>query len=79
MTCPSNLQQLQMRRKRKIRTKTTTPTKITTNALAGDIIHIQGIGDYNVGGSGLTTGPVDWQQQQSVDFPCYWVANSNTV
>ena len=24
-------------------------------------------------------GPVYWQQQRSIDFPCYCVANSNTV
>ena len=54
-------------------------TTTTTEASAEDRRRVQGI-RYDVGGgSGLTTDPVDWQQQQSVDFPCYCVANSNTV
>ena len=57
-----------------------TKTNTTTNeALAEDIRRVQGIGDDNGGGIVLMTGPIDWQQQQSVDFPCYRVANSNTV
>ena len=44
-------------------------TTTTTEALAEDIRRVQGIGDNNGGGSGLTTGLVDWQRQQSVDFP----------
>ena len=40
---------------------------------------MEGIVDNNGGGSGSTTGLVDWQQQRSVDFPYYRVANSNTV
>ena len=54
-------------------------TTTTTGASEEDRGRVQGIGDNNRGGSVLTTGPVDWQQQQSVDFPCYCVANSNTV
>ena len=57
-------------------TKTTTTTK---EASAEDRQRVQGIEDDNGGGSGLTTGPVDWQQQRSVGFPYFWVANSNTV
>ena len=56
------------------KTKTT-----TTKALTEDRQRVQGIGDDNGGSSGLTTVPVDWQRQRSVDFTCYWVANSNTV
>ena len=59
-----------------MRTKTTT---MTTDDSADDRRHVKGIGDNNGGGSGSTTGPVDWQQQRSVDFPCFQVANSNTV
>ena len=40
---------------------------------------IQGIVDNNGGGISLITGPMDWQQQQSVDFPWYRVADSDTV
>ena len=46
---------------------------------AEDRQSVQGIRDDNGGGKGSITGPVDWQRQQSVDFPCYFVANSNTV
>ena len=57
-----------------------TKTKITTTGvLAEDRQHVQGIKDDDGGGRGLTTGPVDWQQQRSVDFPCFQVANSNNV
>ena len=54
-------------------------TTTSTEASAEDRQRVQEIGDNNGCGSGLTTGPVDWQRQRSVDFPCYWVANSNTV
>ena len=57
-------------------TKTTTTT---VEALAEDRQHVQWIGYNYGGGSGLTTGPVDWQQQQSVDCPCYQVFNSNSI
>ena len=40
---------------------------------------VQEIGDNEGGGNGLTTVPVDWQLQWSVGFPCYHIANSNTV
>ena len=55
---------------------TTTTTK---EASAEDRGRVQGIGDNDGGGSGSTTGPVDWQRQRSVDFTFYSVANSNTV
>ena len=57
-------------------TKTSTPTP---DASAEDRQHVQGIEDDKRGGSGLTTGLVNWQLQRSVDFPCFLVANSNTV
>ena len=57
-------------------TKTTTNS---TDALEEDIPCVQGIEDNNGGGSGLTMGPVDWQQQRSVDFTCLQVDKSNTV
>ena len=57
-------------------TKTTTTT---TEAEAEDRQHVQGIGDDDRSGSGLTTGPMDWQQQLSVDLPCYRFTNSNTI
>ena len=59
-----------------MRTKTTTTT---IEVSVEDIRRIQGIRDDNGGGSGLTTGLEDWQRQQSVDFTCYCVANSNNV
>ena len=73
---PSNLRQRWRRWWRDMGTKTTITTM---EALVEDRRRFQGIGDNNRGGSGLTTGPVYWQQQRSVEFPCYWVANSNTV
>ena len=39
----------------------------------------KGIEDDNGGGSRLTTGLVDWQQQLSFGFPCFQVATNNTV
>ena len=57
---------------------TNTATK-TTEVLAEDRRRVQGIGNNDGGGSGSTTGPADWKQQRNVNFPCYWVANSNTV
>ena len=71
-----NLLRQRRHRQRKTRTKTTTTTM---EASTEDIQRVQGIRDDNGGGSGLTTGPVDWQQQRSVGFTCYRVANSNTV
>ena len=56
--------------------KTTTKA---TDALAEDRRRVQGIEDDDGGGSRLTTGLVDWQQKRSVYFPCFQVANSNTV
>ena len=55
----------------------TTTTKM--DASAEDRQHIQGNKDDNGGGIISTTGLVDWQRQRSVDFPCFQVANSNTV
>ena len=59
-----------------MRTKTTTKK---TEVLAEDRQRIQGIRDDDIGSSGSTMGPVDWQLQRSVNFPYYCVANSNTV
>ena len=57
-----------------------TKTKATTiDVSVKDRWRVQGIKDDDGGGSGLTMGLVDWQQQRSVDFPCFRVANSNTV
>ena len=53
-------------------------TKTTTEVSAEDRRRVQGIADDDEGGSGSTTEPMYWQQQRSVDFPCYRVANSNT-
>ena len=39
----------------------------------------QGIRDDDGGGSGSTMGPMDWQQQHNINFPCYRDANSNTA
>ena len=57
-------------------TKTTT-TK--TEASVGDRQRVQGIRDNDGGSSVSMTGPMDWQRQWSVEFPCYHVANSNTA
>ena len=57
-------------------------TKTTTTIMETSAEYrrrVQGIGDNNEGGSGLTTGPVDWKIQRSIEFPFYSVANSNTV
>ena len=64
------------RRQRMISTKNSTTT---AEALAEDIRRVKGIRHDDGGGSGLTTGPMDWQRPRSVDFPCYRVTNSNTV
>ena len=54
---------------------------ITTKMEASeeDRIRVQGKGDDDGGGSGSTARPVDWQQQRSVGFTCYRVANSYTI
>ena len=57
----------------------TKDTTTTTDVSAEDRRRVQGIGDDYRGGSGLTTGPVDWQRQRSVDFNCFQVAKSSTV
>ena len=57
----------------------TKTTAMKTDASAEDRRRVQGIEDDDGGGSGSTTVPVDWQQQRSVYFPCFQVANSNTV
>ena len=55
----------------KMSTKTTTTA---TEASAEDRRRVQGIGDDDVGGRGLTKGPVDWQRQRRWkwinDRPC---------
>ena len=57
----------------------TNNTTTTTEASTEDRWRVQGIGDDDGGGGGSTTGLVDYKLQRSVDFPCYWVANSKTV
>ena len=57
-------------------TKTTT-TKTDTSE--EDRQRVQGNEDDYGGGSGSMMGPVDWQRQQSVNFPCFQVATSNTI
>ena len=76
MTVPRNIRRQWRHRHRKMITNNTTTT---TEASAEDRRHVQGIGDDSGGSSVSTTGPLDWQRQQSVDFPCYRVANSNTI
>ena len=44
-----------------------------------DIRSVQGVRDNNGGDSGSMTGPMDWQRQWRVNFPCYHAANSNTL
>ena len=46
-------------------------TTTTTDVLTEDRQRVQGIEDNDRGGSGLTTGLVDWQRQRCVDFPCF--------
>ena len=75
-TGPRDLQQQQRRWRRNMSTKNLTKT---TEALEKDIWRVQWIGDNSEGGSGSTKGPMDWKQRWSVNFPCYCVANSNTV
>ena len=57
----------------------TNNTTTTMDASAEDRRRVQGIEDKDRGGSGLTTGPADWQQQRSVDIYCLQVDNINTV
>ena len=54
-------------------------TTTTTDMSVEDRGLVQGTKDNNGGGSGLLMGLVDWERQRSVDFPCFQVANSNTV
>ena len=61
---------------RKMSTKTSTTT---TDASSEDRRRVQGIEDDEGGDSRSTTGLVDWQQQRSVDFPSFQIANINTV
>ena len=58
--------------------KETTKT-ITTETSAEDRRRVHWIGDYRRGGSGSMMALVDWQQQRSVDFTYFCVANSDTV
>ena len=73
---PGNLRRRWRHRRREMSKKNTTTTM---EASADDRRRVQGIGDDTGGSSGLTTVPVDWQRQRSVDFPFYCVANSNNV
>ena len=73
---PRNIQQQWRRRWREMSTKT---TKTTTEASSEDIQCVQGTGDNDGGVSKITTVPVDWQQQQSVDFLFYCITNIHTV
>ena len=75
-TVPRNLRQQRRRRQRKTSTKTST---MTTEASVEDRQRVQRLRDNCGGGSSLTTGLMDWQRWYSVDFPCYHVANSNTL
>ena len=75
-TGPRSLQQQRRHWRRNMITKTST-TKL--EAPEEDRRRVQGIGDNDGGGSGSTTGPMDWKRRQSVYFPCYCVSNSNTV
>ena len=70
-----NIRQQRRCRRRKMSTKNTTTTM---DASADYRRRIQGIEYNDRGGSRLTTGLVDWQQQRSVYFPCFQVGNSNT-
>ena len=54
-------------------------TATTTDALAEDSRRVQGTKDDDGGSNGSTTGLVDWKRQQSFDFTCFQVTNSNTV
>ena len=75
-TVPKNLQQRRRRRQRNTRTNNT--AKIT-EASTENRTHVQGTGDNNRGGSGLTTGLMDWKWQGSVNFHCYRVSKGNIV
>ena len=57
---------------------TYTTTK-TTYSSVKDRQCVQGILGKDGGGIGSTTSPMGWKQERGVDFPCYHVANSNTV
>ena len=72
---PRNLRRRRRHWQWNMSTKNTTRT---TEASAEDRRRVQGIGDNDGGESGLATGPMDWQQKCSVNFPLIF-ANSNTV
>ena len=76
MTGPRNLRQRRRSQRRKMSMKN---MKMATEESTEDRKRVQGIRDDDGGSSGLTTGLVDWQRQRCVNFPCYRVANSNTV
>ena len=73
-----NIRRRHRPQRRKMSTNTTTTTK---EASADDIERVLGIEDDDRGGrgSGSMMGLMSWQQQRSVDFTCYRMANSNTV
>ena len=71
-----DLQWRRRRRKRKIITDTTT---VKTEASKKERRRVQGTGDNNRGVSGLKMGLMNWQRQQSVNFPYHRLANSITV
>ena len=73
---PRNIQWRRRRWRKKMRPK---KTKTKMEAPAEDRRRVQGIGNNNWGIRGSEKGPMYWQRQQSVNFPCYRVANSNTV
>ena len=75
-TGPRNLRRWWRRRRRNMSTKTST---MTAEASAEDIRRAQRTKDNSGGDRGSKTSSVYWQQQRSVDFTCYRVANSNTV
>ena len=77
-TCPGNLQQQRWRRHRKTVLRTQWQRR-SRRQRTKNILRVQGIRDGDGGGSGSTTGPMDFQRQLSVDFLCYCVTNSNTV
>ena len=73
---PRDLRQQLRRRRRKMIPNTSTTT---TEASSEDRRRVQGIIDNDGGVNGSITGLIDYQRQRSVGFPCYRVANSNTV
>ena len=65
MTGLRNIRQRRRRRQKKMSTKTTTTTM---ESLEEDRRHVQDIGDNDRGGNGLTTGPVDLNDNRVLLF-----------